>query len=81
MEKYRIQKSRSVQKQGIFSGPQLIPSGANSLSFLLTYVVKEAATEKARALYNGPPRMQGTVNLGQAYAASLDQITSKTFGR
>ena len=63
----------------MFSEPQPIPEGAKSLPFMWTYTVKEDGTKKARAPCNGSPRMQGTVTLGQTYAASLDQTASRIF--
>ena len=63
----------------MFSEPQPIPRGANSLPFLWTYVVKDDGTKKARASCNGSPRMTGTVTLGQTYAASLDHTASRMF--
>ena len=65
--------------QGMFSPPQPIPAGTNKLPFLWTYVIKDDGTKKARAPCNGSPRMQGTVTLGETFAASLDQTASRLF--
>ena len=65
--------------QSMFSTSQPIPTGTNKLPFMWTYVVKEDGTKKARAPCNGSPRMQGTVTLGETYAASLDQTASRIF--
>ena len=70
---------RQYHEQGMFSEPQPIPPEANCLPFMWTYVVKDDGTKKARAPCNGSPRMQGTVTLGETYAASLDQTASKIF--
>ena len=67
------------EEQGMFSKPVPIPQDANCLPFLWTYVLKDDGTRKARAPCNGSPRMQGTVTLGETYAASLDQTASKIF--
>ena len=63
----------------MFSKPTPIPPDANHLPFIWTYVIKDDGTRKARAPCNGSPRMQGTVTLGETYAASLDQTASKIF--
>ena len=63
---------RQYQEQGIFLEPQPIPPESNCLPFIWTYVVKEDGTKKARAPCNRSPRMQGTVTLGETYAASLN---------
>ena len=70
---------QQYHEQGMFSEPQHIPSDANCLPFMWTYVLKDDGTRKARAPCNGSPRMQGTVTLGETYAASLDQTASKIF--
>ena len=63
----------------MFTQPVPIPPEANCLPFLWTYVLKDDGTRKARAPCNGSPRMQGTVTLGDTYAASLDQTASKIY--
>ena len=67
------------KQQGMFSQPVPIPKDANSLPFIWTYVLKDDGTRKARAPCNGSPRMQGTVTIGETYAASLDQTASRIF--
>ena len=67
------------EAQGMFSEPQQIPKEANSLPFMWTYTVKDDGTKKARAPCNGSPRMQGTVTLGETYAASLDHTAARIF--
>ena len=62
----------------MFSEPQLIPTEANRLPFMWTYVVKDDGTKKTRTPCNGSPRIQGTVTL-ETYAANLDQTASKIF--
>ena len=56
-----------------------IPPDASALPFIWTYVVKDDGTKKARAPCNGAPQMQGTVTLGEAYVASLDQTAARIF--
>ena len=63
----------------MFSTPTEIPEDTNCLPFIWTYMVKDDGTKKARGVYNGSPRMKGTVTLGQTYAASLDQTCAKIF--
>ena len=63
----------------MFSTSTEIPEDANCLPFIWTYMVKDDGTKKARCVYNGSPRMKGTVTLGQTYAASLDQTYAKIF--
>ena len=63
----------------MFSQPVPIPEDANSLPFIWAYVLKDDGTRKARAPCNGSPRMQGTVTIGETYAASLDQTASRIF--
>ena len=70
---------RQYEEQGMFSEPVQIPPDANCLPFIWTYVLKDDGTRKTRAPCNGSPRMQGTVTLGETYAASLDQTASKIF--
>ena len=70
---------QQYEDQGMFSLPVEIPPDANSLPFIWTYVVKDDGTKKARAPCNGSPRMQGTVTLGETYAASLDQTAARIF--
>ena len=65
--------------QSMSTDPVTIPPDANCQPFLWTYVLKDDGTRKARAPCNGSPRMQGTVTLGDTYAASLDQTSSKVF--
>lgn len=43
------------------------------------YVIKDDGTKKDRAPCNRSPRIQGTITLGETYAASLDQTASKIF--
>ena len=63
----------------MFSDPQPIPPDANSLPFIWTYTIKDDGTKKARAPCNGYPCMQGTVTIGETYAASLDHTTARIF--
>ena len=42
-------------------------------------MVKDDGTNKVRGVYNGLPRIKGTVTLGQIYDASLDQTRAKIF--
>ena len=63
----------------MFSLPVAIPPDSNTLPFIWTYVIKDDGTKKARAPCNGSARMQGTVTLGETYAASLDQTAARIF--
>ena len=65
----------------MFGKPQPIPSGANHLPFIWTYVVKDDdnKTKKARATCNGDPHMKGTITMGHTYADSLDHTASRFF--
>ena len=61
----------------MFTQPVPIPPDVSCPSFLWKYVLKYDCIRKTRTSYNGSPRIQGTVTLGEIYAASLDQIASK----
>jgi hypothetical protein len=59
-------------EQGMFSDPMPLPSNANSLRMLWTYLLKVCGTRKSRMVCNGSPKQKGTVTLGHTYANSLE---------
>ena len=67
------------QSQSTFGKHQPLPTGANVLPLIWTYLIKDCGTKKARCCCNGSPKMKGTVTLGETYAGSLDQTGSRIF--
>jgi len=65
--------------QGMFSAPQPLPTGANALHMLWTYIMKMCSTRKSRLVCNGHPRQKGTVTLGHTYANALDAASERLF--
>lgn len=66
-------------QQGMFSEPLTLPSNANALHMLWTYLLKICGTRKARMVCNGNPRQKGTVTIGHTYANSLDAASERLF--
>ena len=65
--------------QNTFGTPQPLPTGANLLPLLWTYIIKDDGTKKARCVCNGSPKMRGSVTLAETYASSLEQTASRIF--
>ena len=65
--------------QNTFGEPEPRPKGANLLSLLWCYLVKDDGRKKARCVCNGSKNMRGTVTLAETYAASLEQTASRVF--
>ena len=65
--------------QGMFSDPLPLPSDANALRMLWTYILKICGTRKSRLVCNGNPRQKGTVTLGHTYANSLEAASERLF--
>ena len=66
-------------QQQTFGPPTPCPRGANLLSLLWTYLVKDDGTKKARCCCNGSPKMTGSVTLADTYANSLEQTGARIF--
>ena len=56
-----------------------LPTGANVLDLLWTYLVKTDDTKKACCVCNGQPKFKGTVIFGYTFAKMLDHIGSRIF--
>ena len=69
----------AYQDQDMFDNPEPRLRGVNLLNLLWCYLIKDDGRKKARCVCNGSKRMQGTVTLGETYAASLDQTASRVF--
>ena len=65
--------------QNTFGEPEPRPKGANLLSLLWCYLVKDDGRKKARCVCNGNKNRRGTVTLAETYAASLEQTASRVF--
>ena len=65
--------------QDTFGEPEPRPRGANLLSLLWCYLVKDDGRKKARCVCNGNKNRRGTVTLAETYAASLDQTAARVF--
>ena len=65
--------------QDTFGEPEPRPKGANLLSLLWCYLVKDDGRKKARCVCNRNKNRQGTVTLAETYAASLEQTASRVF--
>ena len=66
-------------EQKMFGEPCPLPSGANVLDLLWTYLVKVDGTKKARCVCNGQPKFKGTVVFGYTFAKMLDHVGSRIF--
>ena len=68
------------EAQQTFGYPCLLPDGANCLSLLWTYLIKDGSgIKKARCVCNRRPSNSGTVTWGHAYAKALDQVGHRVF--
>ena len=69
------------EAQETFGTPCPLPFGANCLSLLWTYIIKqdESKTKKARCVCNGRPNNPGTVTWGYTYAKALDHVGHRIF--
>ena len=63
----------------MFGDPCELPAGANILSLLWCYAVKDDGRLKARMVCNGRPSNKNTVIFGYTYAKWLDHIGSRIF--
>ena len=68
------------EAQDTFGEPCILPRGANCLSLLWTYLIKDGSgIKKARCVCNGRPNNPGTVTWGHTYAKALDQVGHRVF--
>jgi deoxyuridine 5'-triphosphate nucleotidohydrolase len=67
------------EDQSTFGEPQSKPPGANLLSLIWVYLIKDDGRKKARCVCNGAKNMRGSVTLAETYASSLDQNGSRVF--
>ena len=67
------------REQGMFGEPMALPTGANALHMLWTYLLKTCGTRKSRLVCNGNPRQKGSVTLGHVYANALDAASERLF--
>ena len=68
------------ETQDTFGEPCILPTGANCLSLLWTYLIKDGSgIKKARCVCNGRPNNPGTVTWGHTYAKALDQVGHRVF--
>ena len=68
------------EAQDTFGEPCILPGGANCLSLLWTYLIKDGSgIKKARCVCNGRPNNPGTVTWGHTYAKALDQVGHRVF--
>ncbi|GFH58496.1 hypothetical protein CTEN210_14972 [Chaetoceros tenuissimus] len=65
--------------QDTFGPPQDPPPGANLLSLLWVYLVKDDGRKKARCVCNGAKNRRGSVTLAETYASALEQHASQVF--
>ena len=56
-----------------------LPSDANIMPLLWTYMIKPNGIKKARCVCNGSPRQKGSIILGKTYAAALEQSGCRLF--
>jgi dUTP pyrophosphatase len=78
-EKSEHKQLNQYEAQKTFGNPCQLPTGANLLPLLWTYLIKDCGTKKARCVCNGSSKMKGTVTLGDTYAGSLEQTGSRIF--
>jgi deoxyuridine 5'-triphosphate nucleotidohydrolase len=67
------------EEQSTFGEPQAKPPGANLLSLIWCYLIKDDGRKKARCVCNGAKNMRGSVTLAETYASLLDQNGSRVF--
>ena len=65
--------------QDTFGEPEPRPKGANLLSLLWCYLVKDDGPKKAQCVCNENKNRRGTVTLAETYAASLKQTVLRVF--
>jgi deoxyuridine 5'-triphosphate nucleotidohydrolase len=78
-KKSEFKQLDQYKAQGTFGQHQQLPTNANVLPLIWTYLIKDCGTKKARCCCNGSPKMKGTVTLGETYAGSLDQTGARIF--
>jgi len=64
--------------QGMFGSPTRRPPGCNVLPLMLTHLIKNDGTKKARCVCNGRLSRKGSVPLAHTYDAALDQSGART---
>jgi dUTP pyrophosphatase len=72
-QEWRASQFKELQQyadQDMFGAPEPLPTGANALHLLWTYVLKVNGTKKARCVCNGN-RNRGAVTLGHIFANAL----------
>jgi hypothetical protein len=74
-QKSRYKMLDQYKEQGMFSNPMPLPTNANALHMLWTYLLKVCGTRKGRLICNGNPRQKGTVTIGHTYANALDAVS------
>lgn len=67
------------EAQDTFEEPTRPPSGANLLSLLWVYLIKDDGRKKARCVCNGSKNRRGTVTLAETYASALEQNAARVF--
>ena len=69
------------EAQNTFGSPCSLPPGANCLSLLWTYTIKQDShkTKKSRCVCNGRPSNPGTVTWGYTYTKALDHVGHRIF--
>ena len=63
----------------MFGEPCKLPTGANVLDLLWTYLVKTDGTKKVHCVCNGQPKFKGTEIFGYTFAKKLGHISSRIF--
>lgn len=78
-EECEFKQLDDYQAQDTFEEPARPPSGANLLSLLLVYLVKDDGRKKAQCLCNSAKNRRGTVILAETYASALEQNAARVF--
>jgi hypothetical protein len=63
----------------MFGQPMPLPTEANTLHMLWTYLLTTCDTRKSRLVCNGNPRQKGSVMLRHVYANALDAASERLF--
>ena len=66
-------------QQKMFGTPCTLPKGANVLSMIWAYTIKDCGRKKARMVCNGKPSNKNTAIFGYTYAKSLDHVGARIF--
>lgn len=78
-EECEFKQLDDYEAQDTFEEPTHPPSGANLLSLLWVYLVKDDGRKKARCVCNGAKNRRGTVTLAETYASALEQNAARVF--